>query len=174
MGGLFFVKKLTTRTVVYLGVLTALEIVLTRFLSINAWNIRIGFGFVPIAAAGMLFGPIPAAVMAALADVLGAVLFPTGPFFPGFTVTAALTGLSFGLCLYKKRSTVRVLIAVGVNQLVLGLLVNTYWISVLYGSPFLPLLTTRLIQCAVLVPVQLVVTLLMGRAADQYGGRLPL
>ena len=85
-------KKIPVRTVVYLGVLTALEIVLSRFLSISAWNIKIGFSFVPIAAAAMLFGPLPAAVAAALGDLLGAILFPIGPYFPGFTVTAFLTG----------------------------------------------------------------------------------
>ena len=51
-----FVKKFDTSMIVYIGVLTAMEIVLNRFLSINAWNLKIGFSFVPVAIAGMLFG----------------------------------------------------------------------------------------------------------------------
>ena len=164
-------KKLGARTVVYLGVLIALEIVLSRFLSISAWNLKIGFSFVPVAAAAMLFGPLAAAVVGGIGDLLGAVLFPIGPYFPGFTLTAALTGLTFGLFLHKKRSPLRVLGAVAVVQLVLGLLLNTLWISVLYGSPYGALLATRAVQCAILGPVQFIVTLLLGRSLDTYGKR---
>ena len=49
------------------------------------------------------------------------------------------------------------LLAVAVHQFVLSLLLNTLWISVLYGSPFGPLLVTRVPQCALLTVVQTVV-----------------
>lgn len=164
--------KIPVRTIVYLGVLTALEIVLSRFLSINAWNLKIGFSFVPVALAGMLFGPLGGGVVGALGDFLGAVLFPIGPYFPGFTLTAFLTGAVFGLFLRKTRTALPVLAAVAINQLLLSLLLNSLWISILYGSPYLPLLGTRVIQCAILAPVQFVVLLLGGRALDKYGKRL--
>ena len=140
-----------------MGVLIAIEIVLSRFLSINAWNLRIGFSFVPIAIAGMLLGPLPAGIVAAVADVLGAILFPTGPFFPGFTLTAFLTGVIWGIFLYRKQTALRILFAVLINQLILSFLLNSLWISVLYGSPFMPLLATRIIQTAILIPVQFIV-----------------
>ena len=140
-----------------MGVLIAIEIVLSRFLSINAWNLRIGFSFVPIAIAGMLLGPLPAGIVAAVADVLGAILFPTGPFFPGFTLTAFLTGVIWGIFLYRKQTPLRILFAVLINQLILSFLLNSLWISVLYGSPFMPLLATRIIQTAILIPVQFIV-----------------
>ena len=88
--------KFNTRNIVYLAVLIALEIVLNRFLSINTPVVKIGFSFVPIAIAGMLFGPIPAAIVAALADLLGAALFPTGTIFLGITLTAFLKGINWG------------------------------------------------------------------------------
>ena len=140
-----------------MGVLIAIEIVLSRFLSINAWNLRIGFSFVPIAIAGMLLGPLSAGIVAAVADVLGAILFPTGPFFPGFTLTAFLTGVIWGIFLYRKQTPLRILFAVLINQLILSFLLNSLWISVLYGSPFMPLLATRIIQTAILIPVQFIV-----------------
>ena len=145
-----------TRMLAILGVLLALDIVLTRFLSIAAWNIRIGLGFVPVVLAAMLFGPLPAAIMAALADFLGAILFPTGPYFPGFTLTAFLTGLTFGLLIYKKPGLRNTVLAVVIVQFILGLLLNTLWISILYSSPFAPLLATRAVQSAFLSVVQIV------------------
>lgn len=146
--------KFSTRAIAVLGVLLAMDIVLTRFLSYSVWNVRIGFGFVPVVLAAMLFGAAPAAILAGLGDFLGALLFPVGPYFPGFTLTACLTGLTFGFLLHGKNSVVRTGIAVVIVQFVLGLLLNTYWIHVLYASPFAPLLATRVVQSALLSVVQ--------------------
>lgn len=148
-------SKFNTRTLSLAALLTALEIVLSRFLSISAWNTKIGFAFVPVVLAALLLGPLWAGAVAALADFLGAILFPVGAFFPGFTLTAFLMGLCYGLFLHRKQNLPRILGAVAVHQLVLSLLLNTFWISVLYGSPFGPLLLSRLPQCALLAAVQL-------------------
>ena len=150
-------KTFNTRTLVTMGLLLAIEIVLSRFVSINAWNIKIGFNFVPVAIAAMLYGPLGGGIVAAMGDFLGAILFPIGPYFPGFTLTAFLTGSVLGLLLKKKTTPLRIGAAVAVNQLVLGLFLNTYWISVLYTSPFWPLLVTRIVQCVLLLVVQFVV-----------------
>lgn len=150
-------KKLNTRMITAIGALVAMEVVLSRFLSINAPSVKIGFAFVPCALCAVIFGLGPTVILEVLADLLGATLFPSGSFFPGFTVTAALRGLTYGLLLSKKQTPARILMCVLINQLVLGLCVNTLWISILYGSSFTALLVTRVVQCAVLIPVEFVV-----------------
>ena len=50
------------------------------------------------------------------------------------------------------------------HQLLLSLLLNTLWISVLSGSPYGPLLLTRLPQCGILAAVQLAIIPLIARA----------
>ena len=146
-------RKFDTKMMVTAGLLIALQIILSRFLSINAWNLKIGFAFTAVFVAAYLYGPLFAAVVAAIADVVGAALFPSGAFFPGFTVTAILSGLLFGLLLYKKQTPGRIAITVAIDQLVLGLLLNSYWLSILYGSPYVPLLATRAVQCLIMMPV---------------------
>lgn len=165
-------KKYDTRMINTLGALIAIEIVLSRFLSITAWNTKIGFSFIPIAVAAILFGAAPAGIVAAVADFMGAILFPVGAYFPGFTLTAFLTGIVFGLCFGKRQTPGRILAAVAVNQLILGLLVNTLWISVLYSSPFLPLMMTRSLQCAVLLPVQFLVICSLSNVMCRYGKKV--
>lgn len=151
-------KKISTKKMVILSVLAAMQIVLTRFCSFNAWNTRIGLGFIPVALAGAFFGPVPAAAVGALSDFLGAILFPSGTYFPGFTLTAACMGLSFGFFLRSGRLQLqRILLSVGVNQLLLSLGMNTLWISVLYGSSFAALLPARALQVLVTAPVQVLV-----------------
>lgn len=165
-------SKINTRTLVTLALLIAMEIVLNRFLSINAWNIKIGFSFVPIALAAMLFGPIAGGIVGAVGDFLGAILFPIGAYFPGFTLTAFCMGVIFGLFFYKQTSLVKIIVAVAINQLILGLLVNSLWISILYASPYFPLLLTRIIQCAILIPIQVIVISFMVEAIPRVWSRL--
>ena len=159
--------RFSLRTIVTLSLLTALEIVLNRFLSINAWNIKIGFSFVPVVIGAMLYGPLGGAVVGALGDFIGALLFPIGPYFPGFTLTAFLMGAVFGLLLKKVRTVSRVLAAVGINQFIMSLFLNTLWISLLYGSPYVPLLATRLVQAVVLTVAQIVVILALVHVMPQ-------
>ena len=166
-----FKFRLTTRTITTLALLTAVEIVLSRFLSISAWNIKIGFSFVPVVVAAILYGPIGAGIVGALGDFVGAILFPIGAYFPGFTLTAFLTGFVFGLFLYKKQDWPRSIAAVGINQFVLSLFLNTLWISILYGSPYVPLLATRVVQCLILTPVQLVCIQAVAKSLARYAKR---
>ena len=165
--------RFSLHTLVMMALLTALEIVLSRFLSLSAWNMKIGFAFVPVAVAAMLLGPLEAGVVGALADLLGALLFPVGAYFPGFTLTAFLMGAVYGLCLHKKQSFPRILLAVALHQLALSLGLNTLWISVLYSSPYGALLLTRLPQCALLAAAQLMLLPLLSRLLPRLKRSLP-
>lgn len=164
-------KKWNVRMMVTLGVLVAVEIVLSRFLSINTWSFKIGFSFVPIVLAAMLYGPAGGGTVAALGDFWGAILFPIGPYFPGFTLTALLHGIVFGLLLYKKRTVSRIIGAVAINQLVLSLFLNSLWISMLYGSPYRALLISRSAQCVFLLVVQVAVTGVLSPLLSRCGRR---
>ena len=161
-------KRTDIRRIVVLGLLIAVQVILSRFLSINAWNVKIGFGFVPIVVAAILYGPIPAGITYALSDMLGAILFPIGPYFPGFTLTAFLTGMIYGKFLYKKTSIPRIAGAVLVTQLLLSLVVNSFWISILYSSPYTAWLATRIGQCGILGPVEFVVIGIITRSMTLY------
>ena len=108
----------------------------------------------PVVLAAVLLGPLAAGVVGALGDFIGAVLFPIGPYFPGFTLTAFLTGLVFGWFLHKRQTVWRILGAVAVNLFILSLLVQTVWISILYDTPYVPLLLTRIVQCGIMAPIQ--------------------
>ena len=149
--------RINTKSLTVIAMLTAMEIVLNRFFSINAWNIKIGFSFVPVVAAAILYGPQDAGTVGALGDFIGAILFPIGAYFPGFTLTAFLTGLVFGFFLHKRQKVLFTVAAVGINQFILSLFLNTLWISALYGSPYMPLLGTRIFQTLLLFVVQVAV-----------------
>lgn len=162
-------KRTDIRKIVVLGLLIAIQVILSRFLSINAWNVKIGLGFVPIVIAAILYGPLLAGITYALSDILGAILFPIGPYFPGFTVTALMSGILFGLLLHKTQSFGRILSTVLINQLVLGLVVNTFWISLLNGVPFSGLVVTRIVQCIIMLVVEFSVITLLLQSLNKLG-----
>ena len=142
---------------VMLAMLTALEIVLERFCSFQAWNLRVGFSFTALALAGMLFGPAAAGGVGAAGDLIGMLLFPNGTFFPGFTLTAVLKGLVYGFFLHRSQKAGRIIGTVLVVELILSQCLQTLWLSILYGSPYEAIFVTRLTQTAVMIPVQLLV-----------------
>lgn len=135
--------------------LIATEIVLSRFLSISTPVVKIGFGFVPIVLIALLHGPLFAGIGAALADFIGAILFPIAPYFPGFTLVAGLVGLCYGLFLYQKpRSIWRILLCVVVVCLPLQLGLDTLWLMMITGKGYWALLPARMIKSLVMIPVQ--------------------
>ncbi len=161
-------KKISINMLVTLGLLIGMEIILSRFLSISTWNIKIGFSFVPMVIAAVMYGPVGGALVGALGDIVGAILFPIGAYFPGFTLTALLMGVVHGFFLRKKQDMKRITAAVCINQLVLSLFANSLWISILYGSPYRVLLGTRIFQSLILLPVQVVVIGVMTKALNVY------
>ncbi len=149
-----------------IAMLVAANVVLSRFLSVNLWNMKLGFTFLTLMFAAYFFGPVAALLVGGLGDLIGALAFPIGPYFPGFTVTAALTGLCFGVFLYKRCTLPKIVISVLLNELLGGLLLNTFWISLLYGSPFRELFFTRLVsQILPMIALEIVAAqLLFGRS----------
>ena len=157
----------TTHRIVLMAMLAAIQIVLSRWLSINLWNLKIGFAFVPIAMAGMLLGPIGAGLTGAVADIIGATLFPSGAFFPGFTLTAFITAFGYGFFLQKKQTMKNILAAVLFSEIVGTILLNTLWISILYGTPFIAVMIPRLGQALGMGIVEVLVIRLLANYVPQ-------
>ena len=145
-----------------LAMLIALEIALSRFVPVvSTQQIKISFAFVPVVIASYLYGIKGGAIVGGVSDVIGAVLFPVGAYFPGFTLTAVLDGVVFGFFLSKKREDkfnpfLRIFLSVLISQVVLSWGLNTLWISVMYHNPYPALLMTRLVQTVVMALIKAV------------------
>lgn len=155
--GVFLMSKKHNFTyqLVVMAFLVALEIIFTRFLSINLPIARIGFGFLPVAITAIMFGPIWAALCYTVGDLLGMMIFPTGQFFPGFTLSAFITGLLYGILLYKKDITIkRAFFAAFIVLTCITLCLNTYWLHILMGKGFIAILPTRISEAILMLFVQ--------------------
>ena len=94
-------ERFPLRLITACAMMTALSVVLNRFCSIHTAGWTIGFAFVPVALIAIVYGPAAGAAVGALADLIGALLFPFGPYHPGFTVVGALMGAIYGWFLYR-------------------------------------------------------------------------
>lgn len=158
-------KKLNVRVIALMGLMIALQVVFTRFLSVETTFLRIGIDFIPATIMGALFGPFLAAIGGGLADVLGMMIFPKGAFFLGFTFNACLIGMLYGLFYYKKELTwKRVIFSTIVITLLSSLLLTPFWLHLMYKVPFWGLMPVRLLKALVMIPLQAVLTfLILGR-----------
>lgn len=146
----------TVTIITCLAFLIALDIILTRFLSINTQFLRLSLGMLPVAIAGAAFGPVWGGVCGGIGDLLGVLLFPSGAFFPGFTLTAVLTGVIYGLFLYRKnehRLLLNTILATLVVCIGCNLMLDTLWLDIMYGSGFIAILPARLVKCAASIPI---------------------
>ena len=142
------------------AMLTAIGFLLDRVLTVNTPAVKINLAFLPAVFAAVLLGPVWGACVYALTDLTGAILMPFGTYHPGFTICAALMGAVYGLFLYKKDGKLRffanVVPPVLINCIVIGLFINTLWISMLYDSKtYWGFFVSRLLEYAILVPVQI-------------------
>ena len=192
-GSLFIaMTKGRLQTLTRFAVLIALQVVLSRFFSVKITEVlKFSFGFVPVMLAGALYGAWGGCIVAGVSDVIGALLFPQGRFFIGYTVTAVLTGLIYGLFFHQansKPSWLRIILAYVLNALLITIGLNTLCIAFQYGYllpaahdlsnvpvRFWAFLPKRALEAGVMLPLQFVVTfLLLNRLAlaKRLGGRV--
>lgn len=152
-----------------LGVLIAMQVVLARFAVIPVGDMmRFSTSFIPVVIAARLYGPLGGMAVYGIGDLVGAIAFPTGgAFFPGYTLTAAIVGLIFGLFLKpaKVKETplqtgVKIVLSVFSTQLIGSFLMNSFWRSFQTGTHYGAVLMTRLPQCLVSLVIQSVFMIL--------------
>ena len=150
------------KKIVLASLLFALTVVIARFMSINTEILVIGFSFIPIALAGYYLGPKYGMIVAGLADLVGANLFPFGPYFVGFTISAICKGLIYGFGLYKKEEMskkellIRIIISSFTVLLIVDTLMNTAWLMITKGEAFSVILSSRILTQVVMFPIQIV------------------
>lgn len=159
--------------IVLCGVLGAMSVALGFVGTVRIGPyIRIGLSGIPERMVDLLFGPAVGGIFGAVMDILKYIVNPGGVFFPGFTLSAALTGIVYGIFLYEKKLTwVRVLIPEVIVRLVVNLGLNTIWLTILYGESFFVLFPARLVSNLIQIPIETVLIYMILQASIHILGR---
>lgn len=159
------------KKIILTAVLLAMLIILSRFLSIKTPITKVSFAFVATMLCATWLGPKWTVLLNVLGDVIGATLFPTGPYFVGYTISTAIAGLIYGLLLYKKDPdsfsdkafVFRVILAVLLVTFIVNMGLNTLWTSITSGKAFQVIFFTRFIKNVITAPIHIVVFLFIER-----------
>lgn len=148
----------STYTLVSLGVLTALQLLLSRFLGFTIGGFaRISLGPVATIMAGLWFGPAGGALTGFTADVLGCLIqgYAMNPFI---TLSAMLYGVIPSLMrpdpsLQKSRKVLILTLSVFISVTVSSLFFTPLGLVLISGFDLRAILPTRLLQYAFMVPI---------------------
>lgn len=168
----------SVRCIALTALLIALSVVLD-LLNVRIWltpELRISINFVLNASIAMLFGPTVGIMAGFCTDVLGYFVNPSGgAFFPGFTVTAMVSGLIYGIWLYgHKLSRARVFGAKACINLFCNIGLNTLWLSMMSGKAIAVLLPVRLATNLFILPVEVILLYVVTNLVYNTYARLSL
>ena len=143
-----------TGTLTTTGILLAMQMILSSYGTIEVTDsLKISLAHLALAPTAVFFGPVVAGMQGALSDILGFLLKPTGPYFPGFTITAMLLGLVYGVSLYKTKHTMpRIIVTRVIVMVFINLLLNTVFLTMLYGPSRLATLPVRAMKNLIQLP----------------------
>lgn len=139
---------------------------------------RLTLTFAATSSAGIILGPIPAMLVGGLGDILGYLLNPGGGvYFPGFTISAALGGFIYGICLYgsniksMKSALWRVALAVFLITLFLNMCLNTFWLMLMYKKAYHIFAAARIIKNLAAYPLHVAVIFALYTLFEKTGIR---
>ena len=144
-----------TQTLTTVGILLAIQMLLSSFGVFQLTeSVKISLAHLALAPTAMLFGPVAAGIQGALSDFLGYLLRPSGPYFPGFTLTALLLGVIYGVLLYRtRRSLWQIILARVIVALFVNIGLNTVFLAMLYGPAQWAALPLRAVKNCLQFPI---------------------
>ena len=172
-------KELTNvYSLVAIAMLLAIRIIVGIFanstMALFGNMIKISINFLPIAVAAAMFGPIAAALVGGLGDILSFFINPAsgGAYFPGFTLNGILTGIILGIFLYKNNVSLKnVLISWTINAVLIEIFLSGYWLYFIYGTgsgdTFWVYLVTRAVSEAIKFVPSVLLILAVGKAVGK-------
>lgn len=158
-----------TRTLTTAGILLAIQMVLSSYGTIELNDsLKISLAHLTLAPTAIFFGPVVAAFQGALSDILGFLLKPTGPYFPGFTLSALLGGLVYGVMFYKTQRRVwQIVLARLIIIVVINIALNTLFLTMLYGPSRLVTLPARALKNIIQLPMDCVLLMAVCRITQR-------
>lgn len=150
-------SRMSTRRLAMMAMFVVLEVITTQFLALNTTFLRISFTFLPMIAAGYYFGIRFSVTVAVIADIVGMMLFPKGAYFFGFTLSAAFSGLMYGLLKYRKKPEITVLLITVVHDIAL-VLINSVWLYMMYGPTMADAMPLRFQVALIRLPIAMIIS----------------
>ena len=136
-------------------------------------TMQLTFSFLVLGLLGYRFGHFTGTLAALACDLIAYVIRPAGPLHLGFTLSTMLTVLVFAIFLYEKPLKIwRVIVSKTVVNVGVNIVLNTYWLSNLYGKAYIVLLFERVVKNIALLPVEIILLWFVLKAFERIMQRM--
>lgn len=156
-----------TRTLVFMALIVAMHLVLTRVLVIELGAYRISVGSVCTILAGLWMGPVAGGICGLAADLLGCLMkgYAVNPLI---TVAAILWGVVpalfhplFAKTTSKGKKSAWISLSVVITAVFSSLIFTTAGLVLIMGYNFYAIMPGRLVQFCVMIPIYCVLTCML-------------
>ncbi|MBQ1512144.1 MAG: folate family ECF transporter S component [Erysipelotrichaceae bacterium] len=145
----------STRNLVAMAMLCALNVVTSWFSIPLSPTLKISFSYLSMSMIGHLFGPSCGIICGFILDTVKFVIKPSGPYNPLWALVEMGAGLLYGVLLYKKKPTVkRCFITKFIVSLVMNVLITSALMAFLYTKGFIFYASSRTLKNLILWPIE--------------------
>lgn len=159
-------NRWTVKTLVFMSLLVAMHLILTRIIALDLGPYRIAIGSVCTILAGLWLGPVAGGTCGFASDILGC--FMKGyAINPVITLAAILWGVipalvkPFFINRGKSGKTVGIVVAVTISNILCSFVLTTVGLVVVQGYSFAAILPGRIAQLILNIPVYSILTCLV-------------
>ena len=145
------------RVLAFSGLVCAMAIVLESLpIYLLGPSLKIYFSFLAVSLGCMCYGPVVGMMAGAIIDTVGFLLASYGePYFPGYLITAMLSGLIYGVMLYRQKPTLpRIIVTRLIINYGSNVLLGSVWKAMLYGKGYLYYFTSGLVKNTTMLPIE--------------------
>lgn len=133
----------------------AVQVILSFFYIPVFDNLRIYFTYFIMMLIAIIFKPGISLMYAFFEDLIAFFIYPTGPFFWGYTLTAVLSMAIYSFFLRKKVDLKRIILAKTFVNLLINVLLGSLWSMILYSKAYLFYLSASIIKNLALLPLEI-------------------
>ncbi len=157
----------SVKSIALAGMLLAVTVVVGYFANFSLTVfplVKVSFSFIPQSLTAMLLGPVVSGAVGGLGDLISFILNGQGgAYFPGWTLNSIITGLIYGVFLYKNNTSLKNIVTAKIIILLfVEILLGTLWLNIQFGWPIAATLTTRAITNTLSAPLEIALMFVVG------------
>lgn len=153
------------RAVAFCALMIAAAIALGLFSIPVGEHLNVSVSFLARALAAAVGGPVLGVLYAVAEDVLGWVIHPGGPFFPGYTLNTVLAVGIYAVFFYRQKLTLwRIIAAKVLTNYPINVGLGCLWSHMLYGKGYLYYAATSVVKNTLYLPVQILLLYMLLQA----------
>lgn len=144
-----------TRKMLILALLMAINIAISSFFIEVGPNLRLYFTYIVNMVVAANFSLSTVIIYAIVQDFLAFFLFPSGPFFLGYTLTAVAGCVIYYIFLHKEINLKNIIISKTLVNVLVNIGLNSLWSSILYSKGYIYYLTKSTVKNLLMLPIEI-------------------